>query len=61
MHPIAASWIDKSAVEGAAPRQPRSPESSWTDLLSCTPSAEDLIDMLPAVLVGRLKILELLA
>lgn len=45
-------------VKGMAPR----PESSLTDLSSCTASAvEDLIDMLPAVLVGGLEILELLA
>jgi len=45
-------------VKRTAPR----PESSLTDLSSCTTSAvEDLIDMLPAVLVGRLEILELLA
>jgi len=45
-------------VKGTAPR----PESSLTDLSSCTTSAvEDLIDMLPAVLVGGLEILELLA
>jgi hypothetical protein len=41
---------------------PLIPDSSPTDPPSCTPSAvENLIDMLPAVLVGCLKVLELLA
>jgi len=38
------------------------PESSLTDPSSCTPSAlEDLIDVLSAILVRRLEILEFLA
>jgi hypothetical protein len=54
-------WCPDTGVDGQL-ELPWNPDSSLTDPPSCTPSAvEDLINMLPAVLVGCLKVLELLA
>jgi hypothetical protein len=54
-------WWTDTGVDGQL-ELPLNPNSSLTDPPSCTPSAvEDLINMLPAVLVGCLKVLELLA
>ncbi len=68
-----ASHSSRAALRGAVTGQMTScvvnsattapiPRFSLTDLPSCTPSAvEDLIDMLPAVLMGCLEVLQLLA
>jgi hypothetical protein len=54
-------WCPETGIDGQL-ELPLIPDSSLTEPPSCTPPAvEDLIDMLPAVLVGCLKILELLA